>query len=74
MSDSSGFSLNPIQQAAVEHPIDAPLKVIAGAGTGKTMAFTHRFVHILKAKEFVISRFCVTERRVKASDSSQMHN
>lgn len=42
------FSLNPIQQAAVEHPINAPLKVIAGAGTGKTMVLTHRFVHILK--------------------------
>ena len=48
MSDNSRFSLNPIQQAAVEHPIDAPLKVIAGAGTGKTMVLTHRFVHILK--------------------------
>ena len=48
MSDGSKFSLNPIQQAAVEHPIDAPLKVIAGAGTGKTMVLTHRFVHILK--------------------------
>ncbi|MFC1713766.1 ATP-dependent helicase [Candidatus Poribacteria bacterium] len=48
MSDSPRFSLNPIQQAAVEHPINAPLKVIAGAGTGKTMVLTHRFVHILK--------------------------
>ena len=48
MSDSPRFSLNPTQQAAVEHPINAPLKVIAGAGTGKTMVLTHRFVHILK--------------------------
>lgn len=48
MPDSPRFSLNPTQQAAVEHPIDTPLKVIAGAGTGKTMVLTHRFVHILK--------------------------
>ena len=48
MPSEQRFSLNPIQQAAVEHPINAPLKVIAGAGTGKTMVLTHRFVHILK--------------------------
>jgi DNA helicase-2/ATP-dependent DNA helicase PcrA len=48
MSGESKVSLNPIQQEAVEHRIDAPLKVIAGAGTGKTMVLTHRFVHILK--------------------------
>ncbi|MBD3184182.1 AAA family ATPase [Candidatus Poribacteria bacterium] len=41
------ISLNPTQKEAVEHPIDAPLKVIAGAGTGKTMVLTHRFVYIL---------------------------
>jgi len=48
MPEESKISLNPIQQEAVEYPIDAPLKVIAGAGTGKTMVLTHRFVHILK--------------------------
>ena len=48
MSSESKVSLNPIQQEAVAHPINAPLKVIAGAGTGKTMVLTHRFVHILK--------------------------
>ena len=48
MPGESKVSLNPIQQEAVEHTIDAPLKVIAGAGTGKTMVLTHRFVHILK--------------------------
>jgi len=47
MPDGSKISLNPIQQEAVEHTIHAPLKVIAGAGTGKTMVLTHRFVNIL---------------------------
>lgn len=44
----SSISLNLTQQEAVEYTIDAPLKVIAGAGTGKTMVLTHRFVHIMK--------------------------
>ena len=48
MLDGSKTLLNPTQQKAVEHTIGAPLKVIAGAGTGKTMVLTHRFVRILK--------------------------
>jgi len=47
MADESRILLNPIQLEAVEHTIHAPLKVIAGAGTGKTMVLTHRFVNIL---------------------------
>jgi len=39
---------NPQQQEAITHPIDSPLKVIAGAGTGKTTILTHRFVRLLK--------------------------
>ncbi len=38
--------LNPEQRAAVEHG-DAPLLVIAGAGTGKTGALAHRVAHLL---------------------------
>ncbi len=39
---------NPQQQEAITHPIDSPLKVIAGAGTGKTTILTYRFVRLLK--------------------------
>jgi DNA helicase-2/ATP-dependent DNA helicase PcrA len=40
---------NPQQQEAINHPIDSPLKVIAGAGTGKTTILTYRFVRLLQA-------------------------
>ena len=42
------LKLNPQQQEAVQHPINSPLKVIAGAGTGKTTILTYRFVQLLK--------------------------
>jgi DNA helicase-2/ATP-dependent DNA helicase PcrA len=43
---------NEAQQRAIEFPIDRPLKVIAGAGTGKTELLTRRFVHLVKRCEF----------------------
>jgi DNA helicase II / ATP-dependent DNA helicase PcrA len=39
--------LNPDQLRAVTH-IQGPLKIVAGAGTGKTGTLTHRFVHLLE--------------------------
>ena len=39
--------LNEEQRAAVTFPLDRPLKVVAGAGTGKTRVLTTRYVHIL---------------------------
>src|SRR4051812_17075868 len=39
--------LNPQQRAAATHPSDAPLLIIAGAGTGKTNTLAHRVAHLI---------------------------
>src|SRR5215218_8859541 len=39
--------LNAQQRAAATHPSDAPLLIIAGAGTGKTNTLAHRVAHLI---------------------------
>lgn len=39
--------LNDEQRQAVTAPLNKPLKVLAGAGTGKTRVLTTRYIHIL---------------------------
>jgi len=41
--------LNPEQRAIVEAPLGCPLKVVAGAGTGKTETLKSRFVYLVTA-------------------------
>lgn len=42
------MKLNPQQLAAVEHPADSSLLVIAGAGSGKTTVIAERVMRLLK--------------------------
>ncbi len=42
--------LNPEQQRAVTHDL-GPLMIVAGAGTGKTKAITHRIAYLVIAKK-----------------------
>ena len=39
--------LNEQQRSAVLHRSDAPLLIIAGAGTGKTNTLAHRVAHLV---------------------------
>ena len=45
---TNNFKPNDAQRRAIEFPIDTPLKVVAGAGTGKTAVLTERFVRIVE--------------------------
>jgi len=40
-------ALNPAQRSAVDAPSDAPLLIIAGAGTGKTTTLAHRIARLV---------------------------
>lgn len=43
------MKLNSQQQAAVDHPVDQSLLVMAGAGSGKTTVIANRVMRLLKA-------------------------
>src|SRR3954463_388675 len=40
-------NLNPQQRAAASAPLDTPLLIVAGAGTGKTNTLAHRVAHLI---------------------------
>jgi superfamily I DNA/RNA helicase len=52
---AAGGSLDPLlneeQRLAVEAPIDRPLMIVAGAGTGKTRTIISRILHMVLLKE-----------------------
>ncbi len=44
-------TLNPAQQQAVRH-VHTPLLVLAGAGSGKTLAITHKLAHLVNSLRY----------------------
>lgn len=66
------MKLNAAQQQAVAHPHDAPLTVIAGAGTGKTQLLTERFIRLATDVGLAPERIlCLTFTRKGAANMRQ---
>ncbi len=61
------MNLNPEQRRAVEHPADATLRVVAGAGTGKTTVLVARYVHLVDACGIPPERILAMTFTVKAA-------
>jgi superfamily I DNA/RNA helicase len=47
--DAAGFVPNPGQARAIAAPLETPVRVVAGAGTGKTEVIARRYLHLLEA-------------------------
>lgn len=60
------LSLNLQQKKAVEAPLDRPLLIVAGAGTGKTRTLTSRILHLME-KGVPGSRICALTFTNKAA-------
>ena len=60
--------LNPAQQRAVLAPLDRPLLVLAGAGSGKTSVMVRRVCHMLARGVGAPRILCVTFTRAAAEE------
>ena len=60
-------SLNPEQKRAVTYPMDKPLLVVAGAGTGKTKTLTSRIAYLIKEKQVIPSQILAVTFTNKAA-------
>lgn len=69
---SHNFKPNEDQRKAIEFGIDTPLKVVAGAGTGKTEVLARRFVRIVEKNK--ISPFRVLALTFTKKAAAEMQN
>jgi DNA helicase-2/ATP-dependent DNA helicase PcrA len=68
-------SLNPQQRAAATAPLDQPLLIIAGAGTGKTNTLAHRVAHLIHTGVNPARVLLLTfTRRAAAEMTRRAHN
>lgn len=68
--EKPGPELNSKQQEAIDH-IDGPLLILAGAGTGKTLALINRIVNILKLEKAFPSEILAVTFTNKAANEMQ---
>ena len=59
--------LNEQQKKAVTYPLDKPLLVVAGAGTGKTKTLTARVAYLIREKNIIPSQILAVTFTNKAS-------